>query len=131
MSRIFKEKARPIPISQEQVWKAYRRVKSNKGSAGIDGMSLQKYEEGLEDNLYKLWNRLSSGSYFPPAVKEVEIPKSNGKKRKLGIPTVGDRVGQQVIKDLLEPRLEEVFDDSSYGYRSIEKCTSSSSSSTE
>ena len=119
MSRIFKEKARPIPISQEQVWKAYRRVKSNKGSAGIDGISLQKYEEKLEDNLYKLWNRLSSGSYFPPALKEVEIPKSNGKKRKLGIPTVGDRVGQQVIKDLLEPRLEKVFDDSSYGYRPL------------
>ncbi len=119
MSRIFKAKARPLPISQEQVREAYKKVKSNKGSAGIDGISLQKYEERLEDNLYKLWNRLSSGSYFPPAVKEVEIPKSNGKKRKLGIPTVGDRVGQQVIKGVLEPILEEVFEDSSYGYRPL------------
>ena len=117
MSRIFKEETRPLPISKEQVWKAFKKVKSNKGSAGIDRVSLQKFEERLEDNLYKLWNRLASGSYFPPGVKEVEIPKSNGKKRKLGIPTVSDRIGQQVIKDMLEPRLERVFHTSSYGYR--------------
>ena len=119
MSRIFKEKAKPLPISREQVSEAYKKVKSNKGSAGIDGQSLQDFEERLEDNLYKLWNRLASGSYHPPAVKEVEIPKTNGKKRKLGIPTVADRVGQQVIKDMLEPRLEAVFHPSSYGYRPL------------
>lgn len=116
---MFKEKARPIPITGIMVEDAFRKVKSNKGSAGIDKISISQFEEELSDNLYKLWNRLSSGSYFPPAVKEQEIKKDNGKTRKLGIPTVSDRVAQQVIKDYLEPRLEESFHDSSYGYRPL------------
>ncbi len=99
------------------VWEAYKQVKSNKGGAGVDGLSIVKYEENLSDNLYKLWNRLASGSYFPPAVRQKAIPKGNGKTRTLGIPTVGDRVAQQVVKNYLEPRLEEEFSESSYGYR--------------
>ena len=117
MSRIFKEKARPLPITGEMVQSAFKKVKSNKGSAGIDKVSISDFKENLSDNLYKIWNRMSSGSYFPPAVKEQEIKKDNGKLRKLGIPTVGDRIAQQVVKDYLEPRLEEVFHNSSYGYR--------------
>ena len=85
------------PITKRLVWEAYKRVKSNRGSAGIDRVSLEEYEAGLDDNLYKLWNRLASGSYFPPPVKEVEIPKGDGKVRKLGIPTVSDRVARLVI----------------------------------
>ncbi len=119
MSRIFKEKAKPLPISKAMVWKAFKKVKSNKGSAGVDLVSIQQFEENLENNLYSLWNRLASGSYFPPAVKEVEIPKGGGKTRSLGIPTVADRIGQQVIKNLLEPVLELEFHDSSYGYRPL------------
>ena len=119
MNRIFEEKAKPLPISRKQVWKAFKKVKSNKGSAGVDKVSISMYEQDLESNLYKLWNRLASGSYFPPAVKEVEIPKDNGKKRHLGIPTVSDRIGQQVVKDLLEPMLEKAFHKSSYGYRPL------------
>jgi group II intron reverse transcriptase/maturase len=117
MRRIFEEKAKPLPINKQMVWKAYKKVKSNKGSWGVDKVSIDQFENNLENNLYKLWNRLASGSYFPPAVKEVEIPKSNGKNRQLGIPTISDRVGQEVIKDLIEPRLEQEFDNSSYGYR--------------
>lgn len=105
------------PITKRMVWEAYKRVKSNGGSAGIDNVSLDKYEENLSKNLYKLWNRLSSGSYFPPPVKEVAIPKGEGKVRKLGIPTVADRVAQMVVKQYLEPRLETIFHNSSYGYR--------------
>lgn len=99
------------------VWNAYKKVRANQGSAGIDGESLKDFEFLLEDNLYKIWNRLSSGTYFPPPVKEVEIAKSDGKMRKLGIPTVGDRVAQMVIKDYLEPRMESIFHESSFGYR--------------
>lgn len=117
MRRIFNEKTKPLPISKEMVWKAYKKVRKNKGKAGIDNESLQGFDEQLSDNLYKLWNRLASGSYFPPAVKEQEISKDNGKKRKLGIPTVSDRIAQQVIKEYLEPRLEKEFHESSYGYR--------------
>lgn len=119
MRRIFEEKAKPIPISRKMVWEAYKKVRSNKGSAGIDKVSLTMYEANLSDNLYKLWNRLSSGSYFPPAVKEKQIKKDTGKIRKLGIPTVSDRVAQQVIKNYIEPRLEAEFHDSSYGYRPL------------
>ena len=100
MSRIFEEKAKPLPISKEMVWKAFKKVKSNKGSSGVDKISIEQFEGNLENNLYKPWNRLASGSYFPPGVKEVEIPKSYGKTRSLGIPTVADRVGQQVIKNM-------------------------------
>jgi RNA-directed DNA polymerase len=108
---------KPIPVTKHMVWNAYKKVRANKGSAGIDGESLKDFEERLADNLYKVWNRLSSGTYFPPPVKEVEIPKADGKTRKLGIPTVGDRVAQMVIKDYLEPRMEAIFHESSYGYR--------------
>jgi len=110
-------KPTPLPVSKPMVWNAYKKVRANKGSAGIDGESLKEFEFLLEDNLYKIWNRLSSGTYFPPPVKEVEIAKSDGKIRKLGIPTVGDRVAQMVIKDYLEPRMESIFHESSFGYR--------------
>jgi len=110
---------RSIPITKRMVWDAYKKVRSNKGSAGIDDQTIAMYEESLGDNLYVLWNRMSSGSYFPPAVKEVSIPKDGGKVRKLGIPTVNDRVAQEVIKRYLEPRLEKEFSDHSYGYRPL------------
>lgn len=96
---------------------AYKRVKANKGSAGVDGVTIKEFEERLEDNLYKIWNRMSSGSYFPPAVKAVEIPKEPGKVRKLGVPTLGDRIAQMVVKMHLEPILEPYFHSDSYGYR--------------
>jgi len=101
------------------VWVAYKKVKANKGSAGIDGLSLEQFELNLENNLYRIWNRLASGSYFPPPLKEVEIPKKDGSKRKLGIPTVGDRVAQMVVKDLVEERFEREFTPNSYGYRPL------------
>jgi len=113
------EKTRSIPITKQMVWKAYAKVKSNGGSAGVDRVGLEEFQLDLEKNLYKIWNRLSSGSYFPPPVREVEIPKKDGRTRKLGIPTVGDRIAQQVIKDYLEPRLEGVFHKHSYGYRPL------------
>jgi len=119
MRKIFEEKTKPLPISKEMVWKAYKKVKSNKGGAGVDKVSIAQYEENLSGNLYKLWNRLASGSYFPPAVREHEIKKDNGKMRKLGIPTVSDRIAQQVIKELIELRLEQEFHESSYGYRPL------------
>jgi RNA-directed DNA polymerase len=104
-------------ITKQMVWNAYRKVKANGGSAGVDGMSIEKFDEHLEDNLYKLWNRLNSGSYFPPPVKEVEIPKESGKPRKLGIPTVADRVAQMVVKEHLEPAIDPHFHPSSFGFR--------------
>lgn len=109
--------SKPYQISKQLVWEAYRRVKSNKGAAGVDKVSLAKYEERLEDNLYKLWNRMSSGSYFPAAVRMVEIPKSGGGTRLLGIPTVSDRVAQMVAKLVLEPKIDPLFHEDSYGYR--------------
>jgi group II intron reverse transcriptase/maturase len=108
-----------IPISKQMVWEAYKKVRSNKGSAGIDDETIGMYEERLSDNLYILWNRMSSGSYFPPSVLEVEISKDDGRKRKLGIPTVNDRVAQQVLKSYLEPRLDAEFSEQSYGYRPL------------
>jgi group II intron reverse transcriptase/maturase len=108
-----------IPITKRMIWESYKRVKRNKGAAGIDEETLVMYEERLQDNLYMLWNRMSSGSYFPPPVLEVEIPKDDGRKRKLGIPTVNDRVAQQVIKSYLEPRFEAEFSPQSYGYRPL------------
>ncbi len=110
-----------IPISRKEVWQAYKKVRSNKGSAGIDSISMEEYDANRSKHLYKLWNRMASGSYFPPPVKEVEIPKKDGKVRKLGIPTISDRVGQMVIKQLLEPRLENIFSKNSYGYRPRKK----------
>lgn len=96
---------------------AYKKVRSNKESAGVDSISMEEFDANRNKNLYKLWNRMASGSYFPPAVKEVEIPKKDGKVRKLGIPTISDRVGQMVVKMFIEPRLEKIFSSSSYGYR--------------
>jgi group II intron reverse transcriptase/maturase len=101
------------------VWESYKKVRKNKGAAGIDEETIAMYEERLEDNLYILWNRMSSGSYFPPPVLEVEIPKSDGRKRKLGIPTVNDRVAQQIVKSYLEPRFAAQFSKQSYGYRPL------------
>lgn len=110
-------KAKPFRISKRTVWEAYKRVKANKGTAGVDEISITEFERDLENNLYKLWNRMSSGSYFPPPVRSVEIPKSSGGKRILGIPTVADRTAQTVVKMNLEPELEPHFHRDSYGYR--------------
>ncbi|MBK7637261.1 MAG: hypothetical protein IPJ13_25490 [Saprospiraceae bacterium] len=117
MTDLFETRSKPIPITKDMVRSAYRKVRSNNGSAGVDEQDLKKFEENLSKNLYKIWNRMSSGSYFPQPVKEVIIPKANGGQRKLGIPTVSDRVAQEVIKAYLEPRLEKVFMPNSYGYR--------------
>ncbi len=108
---------KPIQISKTEIVEAYRKVKANKGGAGIDNQSLKDFESDLKNNLYKLWNRLSSGSYQPPPVLRVEIPKGNGKTRPLGIPTVTDRIAQMVVKQRIEPGLEEIFHPDSYGYR--------------
>lgn len=99
------------------VWEAYKKVRSNQGSAGVDQISMEKFDAERSKRLYKLWNRMASGSYFPPPVKEVEISKKDGKIRKLGIPTIGDRVAQMVVKEYLEPRFEQIFSPHSYGYR--------------
>ena len=111
------DKAKPFNISKHLFWDAYRKVKVNRGAAGVDGQTIAQFEEDLKDNLYKLWNRMSSGSYFPPPVRRVEIPKGNGGKRPLGIPTVADRIAQMVVKQYLEPKLEPYFHPDSYGYR--------------
>ena len=103
------EQTKSLPVSKAMIWSAYKKVKVNQGSAGVDGQSLESFEAKLSDNLYKLWNRMASGSYFPPAVREVEIPKKDGGKRKLGIPTVSDRIAQMVIKDLLEGRMDQLL----------------------
>ncbi len=109
--------AKPLPIGKRQVWEAYKRVKANRGAAGVDGQTLTEFDESVVDNLYKLWNRLASGSYMPPAVRRVDIPKLNGGIRPLGIPTVSDRIAQMVVKQELEPLLEPLFHEDSYGYR--------------
>lgn len=111
------QEAKPFQISKLQVWEAFKKVKANRGAAGVDGQSLAEFEEDLSRNLYKLWNRLSSGSYFPSPVRRVEIPKSDGRMRPLGIPTVADRIAQMVVKHTLEPLLEPHFHHDSYGYR--------------
>ncbi len=108
---------KPIEIGKHEVVEAYNRVKANKGSAGIDHQSLQDFERDKSNNLYKLWNRLSSGSYMPPPVLRVEIPKGDGGTRALGIPTVTDRIAQMVVKQRIEPELEKHFHPNSYGYR--------------
>ena len=109
--------AKPFEISKKLVWQAYLEVKSNGGAAGVDDQSIEAFEQDLKNNLYRLWNRLSSGSYFPPAVKAVPIPKKSGGTRTLGVPTVSDRIAQTVVKLVLEPILEPVFDENSFGYR--------------
>ncbi len=110
------------PITRAMVVKAYRKVKLNQGSGGIDGMEWEDLDKDLNRHLYKLWNRLSSGSYFPPPVKEVEIGKKDGGIRKLGIPTILDRIAQEVVKTHLERIVEPLFHDSSYGYRPGRSC---------
>ena len=110
--------AKPFDISKRDVWEAFKKVKANQGAAGVDGQSIQDFEAGLTNNLYKLWNRLSSGSYFPPPVQRVLIPKpGGGGDRALGIPTVADRCAQEVVRRYLEPLLELIFHENSYGYR--------------
>lgn len=111
------DKAKPWSIPKQQVWEAYKRVKANRGAAGVDGQSIEEFETDLKNNLYKLWNRMSSGSYFPPPVKRVQIAKRGGGTRPLGIPTVADRIAQAVVKAYLEPELEKYFHPDSYGYR--------------
>ena len=106
------------PINRLMVWQAYKRVKANKGSAGIDEMRWDDLDKDLSHQLFRLWNRMTSGSYFPPAVKEVEIDKKDGGKRKLGIPTILDRIAQQVVKAYLEPLVDPHFHKNSFGYRS-------------
>lgn len=108
---------KPYWISKHAVLDAWRRVKANKGAAGIDGETIEKFEGDLKNNLYKVWNRMSSGSYIPPPVRTVGIPKHGGGERKLGIPTVSDRVAQMVVKMQLEPEVEPLFHPDSYGYR--------------
>lgn len=110
-------KTKPFEISKWTVLEAYQRVKANKGACGIDDESLDAFGKDWQNNLYKIWNRMSSGTYFPPAVRTVEIPKGDGGVRKLGIPTVSDRIAQMVVKLHLEPLLEPLFHESSYGYR--------------
>lgn len=109
--------AKPFCIAKRVVWEAYERVKANRGAAGVDGQSLAGFDKDLKGNLYKIWNRMSSGSYIPPPVRLVEIPKGDGKMRPLGIPTVADRIAQMVAKLTLEPMVEPKFHRDSYGYR--------------
>jgi RNA-directed DNA polymerase len=104
-------------IAKREVWEAYQQVKANRGAAGIDEETIAMFDQHLSRNLYKLWNRMSSGSYFPPPVKQVEIPKAKGGTRKLGIPTVSDRIAQTVVKRAIEPILDPIFHPDSYGYR--------------
>src|ERR1700682_5278202 len=109
--------AKPFCISKWEVWEAYKRVKANQGAAGVDEQTIADFEKNLKGNLYKIWNRMSSGSYFPPPVRTVKIPKANGGERKLGIPTVSDRIAQTVVKSRLEPVVDPLFHPDSYGYR--------------
>ena len=108
---------KPFSIDKKRVYEAYKAVKSSAGAAGVDGQTIEQFEADLQNNLYKLWNRMSSGSYFPPPVRAVSIPKKSGGQRILGVPTVADRVAQMVVKQLIEPDLEPMFLADSYGYR--------------
>ena len=113
-----KSKAKPFEISKWEVWEAYQKVKANRGAAGVDGVTIEAFEKDLQGNLYKIWNRMSSGSYFPPPVKAVPIPKDGGRAvRILGVPTVADRVAQTVVAARLEPVVERIFHTDSDGYR--------------
>ena len=113
------DKAKPFDIPKREVWEAFKKVKANQGAAGVDGQSVAEFEADLTNNLYKLWNRMSSGSYMPAPVRRVDIPKGDSKTetRPLGIPTIADRVAQEVVKRYLEPILEPIFHGDSYGYR--------------
>lgn len=108
---------KPFMIEKRRVYEAYKAVKSNKGAAGVDGQTIEQFEADLKGNLYKIWNRMSSGTYFPPPVRAVSIPKKSGGERILGVPTVSDRIAQMVVKQLIEPDLDPIFLPDSYGYR--------------
>ena len=110
-------KAKSFEISKKLVWQAYKRVKANGGVSGVDEQSIAEFDQSLGNNLYRIWNRMSSGSYFPPPVMAVAIPKKAGGERTLGIPTVSDRIAQAVVKSVLEPQVEPYFHEDSYGYR--------------
>lgn len=114
----LKAPGRSFDISKRAVQTAWEKVKANKGASGVDGMSIEEFEKDLKGNLYKIWNRMSSGTYFPPPVQAVEIPKAHGEgTRMLGVPTVADRVAQTVVAGVLEARVEPIFLPDSYGYR--------------
>lgn len=114
----LKSSGKPFDISRQEVWEAYRQVRANRGAPGVDDVTLVEFEEDLKGNLYKIWNRMSSGSYFPPPVKAVEIPKPHGGgTRLLGVPTVADRIAQTVAARRLEVKVEPIFHPDSYGYR--------------
>jgi RNA-directed DNA polymerase len=108
---------KPFMIDKRRVYEAYKAVRSSKGGAGMDGQTIEAFEADLKGNLYRIWNRMSSGSYFPPPVRAVSIPKKSGGERILGVPTVGDRIAQMVVKQLIEPDLDPIFLKDSYGYR--------------
>ena len=112
-------RARPFAITKQSVWAAWLQVKANHGAHGVDGQTIEAFGQQLGRNLYKVWNRMSSGSYFPPPVRAVEIPKGNDRTRKrlLGIPTVADRVAQAVVRNYLEAQVEPCFHPDSYAYR--------------
>ncbi len=109
--------ARSFSISKQVVWQAYKRVKANKGAEGVDEQTIEDFERNLKGNLYKIWNRMTSGSYYPPAVKAVAIPKKSGGMRVLGVPSVSDRIAQTVVKLYIEPAMDKCFHPDSYGYR--------------
>jgi group II intron reverse transcriptase/maturase len=114
----LKSAEKPFEISKREVWEAYQKVKANKGAPGVDGRTIEDFEADLKNNLFRIWNRMSSGSYFPPPVKAVEIPKPHGGGvRVLGVPTVADRIAQTVVATHLEKRVEPIFHPDSYGYR--------------
>ncbi|MCA1671101.1 MAG: group II intron reverse transcriptase/maturase [Actinobacteria bacterium] len=114
----LKSSGKPFSISKWEVWEAYKRVKANRGAPGVDGCSIEEFEADLKNNLYKIWNRMSSGSYFPPPVRAVEIPKPHGGgTRVLGVPTIADRIAQTVVARRLEAKVESIFHPDSYGYR--------------
>jgi RNA-directed DNA polymerase len=108
---------KPFAIEKWRVYEAYKAVKSSKGAAGVDGQTIEQFEADLKGNLFKIWNRMSSGSYFPQPVRAVSIPKKTGGERILGVPTVSDRIAQMVVKQLIEPELDQIFLPDSYGYR--------------
>lgn len=110
-------KTKPFQITQSMVLQAYKLVKANKGAGGVDEVSIELFEQNWKNNLYKIWNRMASGTYFPPPVKAVSIPKKSGGTRILGIPTVADRIAQMVVKTSMEPNIEPYFYADSYGYR--------------
>ncbi|WKN33988.1 hypothetical protein PZB74_20700 [Porifericola rhodea] len=121
---------RSVPITKEMVWKAYLQVRRNGKSAGVDHLSMSEYDKERSKHLYKVWNRLSSGSYFPPPVLQVEIPKKDGSVRQLGIPTISDRVAQTVVKNQIEARFEEIFHSNSYRLSAWQECPSGTRSGT-